>query len=100
MDKAHFLQHARQELLQVFENSKQYQKDNRQKHRIEGFLYAGQLLGVVTAVEAKALMEEAHFQVFGETTEQRAERKANLLEALQRGDDAYIDIPSYERNRR
>ena len=44
-------------------------------------------------------MEKAHYEVFGETIASRKSRKTCLKEAIARGDDDYINIPAYERNK-
>jgi hypothetical protein len=42
-------------------------------------------------------MEAAHFEVFGESMASRQGRKATLQEALEQGNDNYLNIPAYER---
>jgi hypothetical protein len=37
--------------------------------------------------------------VFGETISDRRSRKVNLKEAIERGDDNFINIPAYERSK-
>lgn len=44
-------------------------------------------------------MEDAHFEIFGDSVESRKSRKASLKEAIAKGDDDLIDIPAYERSR-
>ena len=45
-------------------------------------------------------MEEAHFEVFNESIAARKKRKANLKQAIEKGDDSYINIPALERLKR
>jgi hypothetical protein len=66
---------------------------------MEGYVHAGKPIGVFSSEEALTLMEDAHLKVLGETIGPRKTRKANLKEAIARGDDEYIDIPAYERNK-
>lgn len=99
MDKKNFVDSCYAQLFSIFKKAKNHQKDEKQKHRIEGFIQAGKVMGVVSASEAMTLMEDAHFEVFGESIESRKSRKANIKEAVARGDDDYIDIPAYERNK-
>jgi hypothetical protein len=99
MDKQTFIDSCYTQLISIFKKAKDYKKDDKKKHRLEGYLYAGKALGVISNEEALTLMENAHLEVFGETIESRKSRKANLKEAVARGDDGYIDIPAYERNK-
>ena len=89
----------RQQLIDIFQKAKEHQKDDKQKHRVEGYIQAGKSLGIISNEDALSLMEKSHFHVFGETIDSRKSRKANLKDALARGDDEYIDIPAYERNK-
>lgn len=99
MDKKIFVDSCYVQLLSVFEKAKTHQKDDKQKHRLEGYIQAGKVMGVISGEEAITLMEDAHFEIFGESIESRKSRKANIKEAVARGDDNYISIPAYERNR-
>jgi hypothetical protein len=98
MNKQDFSANCHQQLVLVFEKAKAHQKDDKQKHRTEGFIQAGKMLGMISHEEAKEFMERAHFDVFGESIETRKSRKASLKEAVARGDDDFINIPAYERN--
>jgi len=98
MDKQDFLANCHQKLVVIFEKAKTHQKDDKQKYRVEGFIQAGKVLGLLSNDDAIELMEKAHFQVFGESIETRKSRKASLKEAVARGDDDFINIPAYERN--
>jgi hypothetical protein len=97
MNKQKYLATCQADLLSLFELAKQHKKDNKQKYRIEGFIHAGRLLGIISEQEATDLMEEAHMEVFGESIGARKNRKATLLEAIENGNDVYIDIPAFER---
>jgi len=99
MDKQLFIDSCSTQLIDIFQKAKDHQKDDRQKHRIEGFLQAGKFTGMITDEEAISLMEKAHYEVFGETIASRKSRKTSLKEAIARGDDDYINIPAYERNK-
>lgn len=98
MNKQDFIANCHQQLVLVFEKAKAHQKDDKQKHRTEGFIQAGKMLGMISHEEAKEFMERAHFDVFGESIETRKSRKASLKDAVARGDDEFINIPAYERN--
>ena len=98
MDKQDFIANCHQQLVVIFEKAKAHQKDDKQKHRTEGFIQAGKTLGLISNDDAMKLMEKAHFQVFDESIETRKSRKASLKEAVARGDDDFINIPAYERN--
>ncbi len=99
MDKYDFITDCYQQLLAIFEKAKNRQKDDKQKHRTEGYIQAGKVMGFITNVEVQNLMDKAHFEIFAETIESRRSKKRNLKEAIARGDHDYIDIPAYERNK-
>lgn len=98
-DKQTFFASCYQQLVGIFENAKVHHKDDKQKHRTEGFIQAGKFIGLITDEEATALMEKAHYEVLGETITSRRSRKTSLKEAIARGDDDYVAIPAYERNK-
>lgn len=99
MDKQAFIDSCYSQLVGIFQKAKLHQRDNKQKHRSEGFIQAGKAMGLITNDEAQEIMNKAHFEVFCESIESRKSRKVNLKEAIARGDDEYIDIPAYERNK-
>ncbi|MFB0980063.1 MAG: hypothetical protein QMC62_03990 [Alteromonadaceae bacterium] len=99
MNKKTFIDSCFMQLVEIFEDAKNHKKDKKKKYRLEGYIHAGKTLGLFSNEEAITLMEEAHYKIFEETIDSRKSRKANLKEALVRGDDDYIDIPAYERNR-
>lgn len=94
-----FLESCYQELLSIFQKAKNHQKDDKQKYRLEGYIQAGKVIGLISNKDATELMEKAHFAVFNESIQDRHKRKANLHEALLRGDDRYTSIPAYQRNK-
>lgn len=100
MDKESFISACKVQLITVFEKAKNHQKDDIQKHRTEGFIYAGVMLGLLSNKEASAMLDECHFEVFGESIASRKARKSSIKEAVARGDDAFINIPAYERARK
>ncbi len=99
MDNQLFIESSYTQLIDIFQKAKDHQKDDKQKHRLEGFLQAGKFTGMITDEEAISLMEKAHYEVFGETIASRKSRKTNLKEAIARGDDDFINIPAFERNK-
>lgn len=99
MNKQEYLNNCYEQLLQIFQLAKSHQKDDKLKFRTEGFIHAGKCLGVISQEDAIKVMEQAHFEVFNESISTRKNRKANLKEAIARGDDTYINIPAYERSK-
>ena len=97
MTKQEYLYSCYSQLFAVFELAKELKKDDKQKFRTEGFIHAGRALGVISEEEAIKVMEQAHFDVFGETIDDRRKRKASIKEAVAKGDDDFINIPAYER---
>ena len=71
--------------------------DNELRQRIQGFISAGEFLGVITRAEAINLMDEAHFSVFGLTNQQRQARKADLKSVKNTQEQSIFDIPAIER---
>lgn len=69
--------------------------DQQQKHRIEGFMFAGTRLGLTDKQELNELMEKAHFSVFGLTiTERRLKSLKNEQEEI---DWSFYDTPITQR---
>ncbi len=99
MNKQDFMADCYEQLLTIFEKAKNHQKDDRQKHRTEGYIQAGKVMGLITNDEVQATMDKAHFEVFAETIESRKSKKRSLKEAIERGDEEFINIPAYERNK-
>ncbi|MBU1439582.1 MAG: hypothetical protein KJ930_02360 [Gammaproteobacteria bacterium] len=98
MDKQLFMQQAKSQFLQIFQKSKASQVVTVEKHRTEGFLYAGELLGLTDKNELQQLMEQAHLEVFGYPLQDRSagyqqQRKA----ALSQGQFQYFDEPAINR---
>jgi hypothetical protein len=99
MDKQAFTKYCADQLNAVFIAAKKGKTDDKLKHRSEGLLLAGELLGVITKSEASELIEQEHIAVFGETSAQRAERKNSLQAIKNKSPDAYFDIPAIERRK-
>jgi len=52
-------------LIDIFQEAKNHQKDDKQKHRSEGYIQEGKSLGIISNKDALTLMEKVHFDVFG-----------------------------------
>lgn len=92
-----FIEACTTQLVNLYTASKEGKNVDADKYRVQGFMHAGELLGVISKKQGQALIADLHFQVFGETIDERARRK-NKLEALKESDpDAYIEIPAIER---
>lgn len=97
MDKTTFIEQCRQQLSAVYTNSKIGRPDDAMKHRTEGFIHAGQVLGVISRKEAGDIIESTHLDVFGESVEQRRGRKASYERLKTDAPDEYYEIPAIER---
>ncbi|WP_100644694.1 hypothetical protein [Alteromonas facilis] len=97
MDNQAFIQHCRAQLAVVFEKSKSGRPDSTLKHRVEGMLQAAELLNILSRDDAQQLIETVHVEVFGETTEARADRKRRLQELKETDPDEYFATPAIER---
>ena len=64
------------ESIALYTASKNGKKVDAEKYRVQG-LYAGELLGIITNEQGKALIADLHVQVFGETIDERATRNVN-----------------------
>ena len=99
LNKVDFLRACHEQLVRVYSKAQAGTPDDRLKHRAEGFIHAGQVIGLITAEEALAIIESTHRDVFGETVQQRRARKASLAELKQHSPDVYYEIPAIERRR-
>lgn len=99
MNKSAFVEYCSVQLNQVFTITKDGQPDNVLKRHTEGVIRAGEILGALSRTEAAALVEKVHYEVFGESSSQRAERKKSLHELKELSPDEYFDIPAIERRK-
>ena len=99
MDKQIFMQQAKNQFLQIFQKSKASQPVTVEKHRAEGFLYAGELLGLTDKAELQQLMAEAHLEVFGYALSERLDYQQQRKTALADGQFDYFDEPAISRRR-
>lgn len=97
MDKAKFTQECHRQLLEHFALVKIQKVDEAMKHRIQGFINAGEFLNLVTRDEALGIIDEAHHEIFGMTKEQRKARKEALKSVLKSDDFSVFDTPAMSR---
>ena len=96
-EKQLFLDACKTQLVSLYKTSKDGKKVEAEKYRVQGFMHAGEVMGLISKKEGKALIADLHMEVFGETINERARRKRKL-EALKETDlDAYFAIPAIER---
>ncbi|WP_016956017.1 hypothetical protein [Catenovulum agarivorans] len=97
MDANQFQQACFSQLIELFKQSKLNKSSQRDKGRVEGFIFAGRSLGLITEQQAQELMQKAHIQVFGQTIEEKqaADKKRQL--AIENDDFSYFDVPTIER---
>lgn len=86
-------------LIDVFNNAKRGMNVDKQKHRLEGFMHAGEFIQLMTHAEGKALLEKAHIEVYGESISQRKHRKEELRRAVEADDEAYFETPAVLRSK-
>jgi len=96
-ERARFLDACTEQLIALYTASKRGKKVDAEKYRVQGFMHAGEMLGVITNEQGKSLIAELHLQVFGETIDERATRKRKLNALKESDPDAYIEIPAIER---
>ena len=97
MNKEAFKEECKRQLTQYFELLRKNILDDELKHRVQGFINAGEYLTVISRAEAIALMDETHIAVFGMTHEQRKIRKAEIKSVRNDQDTSIFDIPAVER---
>ncbi|NQY87974.1 MAG: hypothetical protein HRT51_09535 [Colwellia sp.] len=101
MNKENFKHECSQQLTGYFQLLHKNKLDTGLKHRVQGFINAGEFLQVITRAEAIQLMDDAHLSVFGVTNEQRKVRKAAisaLKKAVKNGnEDSIFEIPAIKR---
>tara|TARA_Y100000994_G_scaffold235792_1_gene225780 strand:- start:4689 stop:4997 length:309 start_codon:yes stop_codon:yes gene_type:complete len=96
-ERARFLDACTEQLIALYTASKNGKKVDAEKYRVQGFMHAGEMLGVISNEQGKSLIAELHLQVFGETIDERATRKRKLNALKESDPDAYIEIPAIER---
>ena len=96
-ERARFLDACTEQLIALYTASKNGKKVDAEKYRVQGFMHAGEMLGVITNEQGKSLIAELHLQVSGETIDERATRKRKLNALKESDPDAYIEIPAIER---
>ncbi|MBY5992419.1 hypothetical protein [Ferrimonas balearica] len=91
-----FIVECRRQLQALFERARCGDSEELDKARTQGFIRAGEFMGLIERAESLQMMEEAHFQVFGESIAERQRRKA-ILKSAREGDYSLFDIPPSER---
>lgn len=99
MDREDFVEYCSEQLKRVFSSTKNGKPDIKLKHRTEGLMQAGELLGVITREESSELIERMHYDVFCESISDRAKRKKLLTELKHSSPDEYFEIPAIERRK-
>jgi len=93
LSQAEFSQVCYEKFLAYFDTVKLGSGSDLLKGRLEGFIQAVELLGVINREHAQATMERAHRQVFGVSIAERERRK----KALKEYDEEWLNIPSVQR---
>ena len=105
--KADFIRELKSLTTQLYAIGDSSSKDPRWavlSSKLDGFIEAGLLLQVANRTELQRHIDEIHFQVFGETRDERRERKKSVSQSPDSEDPANqpdwseLDSPAYERN--
>jgi hypothetical protein len=99
MDKENYSSKLTTLFAQYFESVSTRKPDEQLKNRIQGFIQAGEVLSVISRDQSTQIMEDAHFNVFGESITERKSKKEAFKKALKVRDDSYFEIPAYERQK-
>jgi hypothetical protein len=97
--KQKYLQGFRDRLSELYLQIRDY--DNRDVamcQGIEAFMEAGILSGVVNHSELQSVIADEHMSVFGMTRQERLQMLRE--EALGKGDYAFFDTPTWQRDRK
>jgi len=101
-DSDRFSEEVRQRLLRIFNATKQGLKvADIDKHRCEGFIQAGVVMGWVSNEQMNQLMDATHRAVFGKSiAERQADLSARSLWQPHQVDYSQYETPAIERRRR
>jgi HD-GYP domain-containing protein (c-di-GMP phosphodiesterase class II) len=97
MEQDNFKQECHRQLLEHFNLVKKQKVDDAMKHRIQGFINAGEFLNIVTREQAIQIIDIAHLEVFGVTKEQRKAHKDIVKAVINGKDNSVFDIPAINR---
>lgn len=97
MNKEDFKKECKRQLTHYFELLRKNTLDDELKHRVQGFINAGEFLAIISRAEAIVLMGETHLAVFGMTPQQREIRKAEIKAVRKDQETTIFDIPAVER---
>ena len=101
MNKKMFLAEVAYQLEAIYKASKSGLKPGvKARHRCEGFMRAGEFMGIVSREELSALMEQCHKEVFGESVAEReAHRKQQQKWSSESVDYSEFESPAFDRKR-
>ncbi len=91
MNRESYINEVTKRLTRIFSASKEgHTPADIDRHRLEGFMQAGVVLGVMTSQEMFTLRDDIHIKIFGKSYEKR---KAELA---QKGLSEQIDYSRYD----
>ncbi len=94
MTPSNFKSEAYRQLVDIFTKTQAKTPDAEAKARTQGFIYAGQFMGVISKEEAQTLIELAHFDVFKMSIARRVDLEAKQKQAFEEMDEAFFEIPT------
>jgi len=97
MQAEEFKGYCRAQLTLGFQHILAGKYDEKHKYRTEGLLQAARMLGIMSTEEVTGMIEQTHFEVFGETVAARKARKDSLAQLKDSAPDEYYDIPAIYR---
>ncbi|GAA5136764.1 hypothetical protein [Thalassotalea piscium] len=100
IDKQAYINECYRQFLAYFTQLSSGEIETEKKNRLQGFINAGQFLNILSHADAQQLMNQAHLEVFGKTTEQRLEAKA-FLQSVRKGEkEEVFSIPAISRKKK
>ena len=98
MNKEHYIQQLEKRLTSLFVSSKEgYKASPIERNRLEGFMNAGVVLGVITNAELSSLMDSIHMDVFGKTIQARKAELSSSWNDDEKVDYSFYEKPTFER---
>lgn len=93
-----FLQALAAQFKTIFAASKRREDNQTERFRTQGFIHAGELMGICSRSEINDTMEQAHLDIFGcSVAERKPTETQRRRQALKFGDYDYFDEPAINR---
>ncbi len=99
MNKSEFLVLVEPQLRDVFKEAQLGTRSSKAKHRCEGFMQCGRVMGIVGDSDLNNLMEKVHKEIFNMSIAERKAEKLKLHQQMQDNEYKDLNIPAFLRER-